>query len=106
MPILVKDSTPAHFFHIFYSALLWYCRLRAYDRNKDFQNEPVIIPEPLEVDWPTRGFQQLQVVHRGEIPEICIEQIDMYFVHRLAGMFSLNIFMRCNIDSITDECTL
>nr|XP_022307572.1 uncharacterized protein LOC111113571 [Crassostrea virginica] len=60
-------------------------RLRAYDRNKDFQNEPVIIPEPLEVDWPTRGFQQLQVVHREEIPEICIEQIDMYFVHRLAG---------------------
>nr|XP_022294907.1 uncharacterized protein LOC111105022 [Crassostrea virginica] len=56
-------------------------KLRAYD----FQNEPVIIPEPLEVDWPTRGFQQLQVVHREEIPEICIEQIDMYFVHRLSG---------------------
>ena len=86
MPILVKDSTLAHFFHIFYSALLWYCRLRAYD----FQNEPVIIPEPLEGDWPTRGFQQLQVVHmyREEIPEICIEEIDMYFVHRLSGIFS------------------
>ncbi|XP_062605687.1 uncharacterized protein LOC134267501 [Saccostrea cucullata] len=60
-------------------------RLRAYDRNKDFKNEPILIPEPLDVDWPTRGFQQLQDDHRKDIPEMCIEQIDMYFVHRLAG---------------------
>ncbi|XP_056005265.1 uncharacterized protein LOC125664437 [Ostrea edulis] len=60
-------------------------RLKAYDRNKDFKNDPIHIPEPLEVDWPTRGFQQLQESHKEEIPEIGIEQIDMYFVHRLAG---------------------
>lgn len=60
-------------------------RLRAYERNNNFESEPVLLPTPLEVSWPSKGFQQLTEVHRDIIPKLCLEQIDLYFVHRLAG---------------------
>ena len=41
---------------------------------------------PKEVECPTKGFQQLELQHKEELPCIYIEQIDMYFVHRLAGL--------------------
>nr|XP_022298372.1 uncharacterized protein LOC111107453 [Crassostrea virginica] len=60
-------------------------RLLAYDRNNNFKSDPVILPTPLEVSWPTKGFQQLTEEHRNLLPSVCQEQIDLYFVHRLAG---------------------
>lgn len=60
-------------------------RLRAYERNNNFESEPVLLPTPLEVSWPSKGFQQLTEIHRDIIPKLCSEQIDLYFVHRLAG---------------------
>ncbi|XP_061184370.1 uncharacterized protein LOC133192371 [Saccostrea echinata] len=60
-------------------------RLRAYDRNRKFESDPILIPTPLEVSWPSKGFQQLTEIHREVIPQLCLEQIDLYFVHRLAG---------------------
>ncbi|XP_071150729.1 uncharacterized protein [Mytilus edulis] len=60
-------------------------RLNAYDRNKNFQEEPVILPEPLDVGWPVSGFRQLLAEHKMVLPKITKEQIDAYFVYRLAG---------------------
>ncbi|XP_063415866.1 uncharacterized protein LOC134697517 [Mytilus trossulus] len=59
-------------------------RLNAYDRNKNFQEEPVILPEPLDVGWPVSGFRQLLAEHKMVLPKITKEQIDAYFVYRLA----------------------
>lgn len=56
-------------------------RLRAYERDNNFESEPVLLQTPLEVSWPSKGFQQ----HRDIIPKLCSEQIDLYFVHRLDG---------------------
>lgn len=61
--------------------------MNAYDRNKNFQEEPVILPEPLDVGWPISGFRQLLAEHKMVLPKITKEQIDAYFVYRLAGTF-------------------
>ncbi|XP_048772140.2 uncharacterized protein LOC125678072 [Ostrea edulis] len=60
-------------------------RLEAYDRNANFQQPPVLLPDPLDVNWPTTGFQQLNSEHRKLLPSITREQIEAYFLHRLAG---------------------
>lgn len=52
-------------------------RLRAYERNNNFESEPVLLPNPLEVLWPTKGSQQLTKVDRDIIPKLCLEQIDL-----------------------------
>ncbi|XP_071138802.1 uncharacterized protein [Mytilus edulis] len=54
-------------------------RLNAYDRNKNCQEEPVILPEPLDVGWPVSGFRQLLAEHKMVMPKITKEQIDAYF---------------------------
>lgn len=64
-------------------------RLEAYDRNANFQQPPVLLPDPLDVNWPTTGFQQLNSEHRKLLPSITREQIEAYFLHRLAGIYAL-----------------
>lgn len=71
-------------------------RLRAYEKN-NFESEPVLLPTPLEVSWPSKGFQQLTEGHRGIIPK----QIDTYFVHRLAG----RLFNSDCVNKIYNEIT-
>uniref|UniRef100_A0A8W8NTL1 SAP domain-containing protein n=1 Tax=Magallana gigas TaxID=29159 RepID=A0A8W8NTL1_MAGGI len=38
-------------------------RLESYDKNKNFLPPPVLLPEPLDVNWPSTGFQQLKPDH-------------------------------------------
>jgi hypothetical protein len=59
-------------------------RLEAYDRNQDFRGEVVILPEPLDPDWPGDGFHQLQLEHQIHLPKLTKEQIDGYFKYRMA----------------------
>eukprot|EP00105_Crassostrea_gigas_P029744 XP_011451771.1 PREDICTED: uncharacterized protein LOC105345344 [Crassostrea gigas] len=61
-------------------------RLKAYDRNRDFQPPPLeSVPAPVSVGWPVSGYQQLQKEHKVFLPKITKEQIDQYFVYRMAG---------------------
>ncbi|XP_033727389.1 uncharacterized protein LOC117316737 [Pecten maximus] len=60
-------------------------RLESYDRNQDFKSPAVHLPDPLEVTWPASGFQQLMPSHRQQLPKLTREQIEAYFLHRLAG---------------------
>lgn len=63
-----------------------FCRLKAYDRNRDFQPPPLeSVPAPVSVGWPVSGYQQLQKDHKVFLPKITKEQIDQYFVYRIAG---------------------
>ncbi|XP_052692931.1 uncharacterized protein LOC128171224 [Crassostrea angulata] len=55
-------------------------RLKAYDRNRDFQPPPLeSVPATVSVGWPVSGYQQLQKEHRVFLPKITKEQIDQYF---------------------------
>lgn len=63
----------------------YYFRLQAYDRNQDFCNEPILMPDPLEPNWPTHGFQQINMMHRLLMPKLTREQVTGYFIYRLAG---------------------
>ncbi|XP_056005281.1 uncharacterized protein LOC130050167 [Ostrea edulis] len=60
-------------------------RLEAYDRTFNFVPEPIVLPQPDAVDWPQSGFQQLQSMHVHLLPKITKEQIEPYFIFRLAG---------------------
>ncbi|XP_062587298.1 uncharacterized protein LOC134248928 [Saccostrea cucullata] len=61
-------------------------RLKAYDRNRDFQPPPLeSVPTPVSVGWPVSGYQQLQKEHKVFLPKITTEQINQYFVYRIAG---------------------
>lgn len=66
-------------------------RLESYDRNKNFLPPPVLLPEPLDVNWPSTGFQQLKPDHQGLLPTVTRDQTEAYFLHRLAGFINLNI---------------
>lgn len=66
-------------------------RLESYDRNKNFLPPPVLLPEPLDVNWPSTGFQQLKPDHQGLLPVVTRDQTEAYFLHRLAGFINLNI---------------
>uniref|UniRef100_A0A8W8IXM2 SAP domain-containing protein n=1 Tax=Magallana gigas TaxID=29159 RepID=A0A8W8IXM2_MAGGI len=59
-------------------------RLESYDRNKNFLPPPVLLPEPLDVNWPSTGFQQLKPDHQGLLPVVTRDQTEAYFLHRLA----------------------
>ncbi|XP_071139766.1 uncharacterized protein [Mytilus edulis] len=59
-------------------------RLRAYDRNANFRGVPVNLPEPLEPQWPLTGFQQLRPEHKIMLPKLTTEQIEGYFLYRMA----------------------
>lgn len=54
-------------------------RLTAYDRNQDFQQPPVVIPEASDVEWPKAGFKELIPDHRLVFAKVMREQIDGYF---------------------------
>ncbi|CAG2203849.1 unnamed protein product [Mytilus edulis] len=58
--------------------------LRAYDRNANFRGVPVNLPEPLEPQWPLTGFQQLRPEHKIMLPKLTTEQIEGYFLYRMA----------------------
>lgn len=66
-------------------------RLESYDRNKNFLPPPVLLPEPLDVNWPSTGIQQLKPAHQGLLPVVTRDQTEAYFLHRLAGFINLNI---------------
>ncbi|XP_048779437.2 uncharacterized protein LOC125682910 [Ostrea edulis] len=59
-------------------------RLEAYDRNENFKEDPILLPEPLDVGWPVAGFKQILQEHKCIIPKITREQIEAYFLYRLA----------------------
>ncbi|XP_076078325.1 uncharacterized protein LOC143048513 isoform X2 [Mytilus galloprovincialis] len=59
-------------------------RLRAYDRNQNFKNPVIHAPEPLEVEWPVSGFKQLKKEHKVIMPKLSREQIEAYFLYRMA----------------------
>ncbi|XP_062603717.1 uncharacterized protein LOC134265512 [Saccostrea cucullata] len=59
-------------------------RLRAYIRNDNFTPASIKLPEPSVVDWPTSGFKQLQKDHHLILRKISKEQIEAYFIYRMA----------------------
>lgn len=61
-------------------------RLKAYDRNFNFKPDPIILPQSVPTEWPRAGYQQLlETTHKAVLPKISVEQIEAYFIHRLAG---------------------
>ena len=64
---------------------LFFCRLEAYDRNENFQEDPVLLPEPLDAGWPVTGYKQVLPEHKSLLPKITREQIEAYFLYRLEG---------------------
>lgn len=62
-------------------------RLESHDRYKNFREDPIIIPEPLDVFWPITGFQQLRPEHRKSMPQLTYHQIEQYFLYRMAGKY-------------------
>jgi len=59
--------------------------LTAYDRNQDFQQPPVVIPEASDVEWPKAGYKELIPDHQLVFAKVTREQIDGYFLYRMAG---------------------
>lgn len=66
-------------------------RLESHDGFKNFREDPIIIPEPLDVFWPITGFQQLAPEHKP-IPQLTYLQIEQYFLSRMAGEYVNEIF--------------
>ena len=60
-------------------------RLTAHDRNQDFQQPPVVIPEASDVEWPKAGFKELIPDHRLVFAKVTRVQIDGYFLYRMAA---------------------
>lgn len=58
-------------------------RLESHDRYKNFREDPIIIPEPLNVFWPITGFEQLRPEH-NPMPQLTYHQIEQYFLSRMA----------------------
>lgn len=71
---------------ILYINYFLYDRLEAYKRNQNFQ-PPILnsLPEPLAVGWPSTGFHQLQRDHKIILPKLTTEQMESYFLYRMAG---------------------
>lgn len=61
-------------------------RLESHDGFKNFREDPIIIPEPLDVFWPITGFQQLAPEHKP-MPQLTYLQIEQYFLSRMAGKY-------------------
>ena len=74
-------------------------RLEAYDRNFNFRGEQITLPKPDDVVWPLGGFQQLQVAHKMLLPKITEEQIESYFIYRMAGieLFWVMAWIKCSV---------
>lgn len=66
-------------------------RLESHDRYKNFREDPIIIPEPLNVFWPITGFEQLRPEH-NPMPQLTYHQIEQYFLSRMAGEYVNEIF--------------
>jgi len=58
--------------------------LEAYDRNQNFAAEEIALPNDELPDWPQGGFRQLQEEHRAHFPKVSKDQLEAYFIHRLA----------------------
>lgn len=61
-------------------------RLESHDGFKNFREDPIIIPEPLDVFWPITGFQQLAPEHKP-MPQLTYLQIEQYFLSRMTGKY-------------------
>ncbi|KAJ8307122.1 hypothetical protein KUTeg_015206 [Tegillarca granosa] len=61
-------------------------QLTAYDRNFNFKNPVIDLPKADHVGWPVSGFKQLVLDHRLLFSKLTKEQIDGYFIYRLAGI--------------------
>ncbi|KAJ8302328.1 hypothetical protein KUTeg_021315 [Tegillarca granosa] len=86
---------------------------QAYDRNLNFKGPEIILPQPLDIGWPTSGFQQLLPQHKILLPMITKSQIEGYFLYRMAEdhdatndvkamykgskMFAANRILACSI---------
>ncbi|KAI0218195.1 hypothetical protein LSAT2_030081 [Lamellibrachia satsuma] len=59
-------------------------RLEAYDSNKDFGQETLLLPPVSMPDWPEEGYRQLSMYHsrRDIAPPIHKKHIESYFIHR------------------------
>lgn len=53
-----------------------------YGKHSFTREDPIIIPEPLDVFWPITGFQQLAPEHKP-MPQLTYLQIEQYFLSRM-----------------------
>lgn len=61
-------------------------RLKAYVRNFNFKPDPIILPQSVPTEWPRAGYQQLlDTTHKAVLPKMSVEQIETYFIYKLAG---------------------
>ncbi|KAK6171829.1 hypothetical protein SNE40_018255 [Patella caerulea] len=60
-------------------------RLDAYDKNDNFRNTVIHLPEYTIPQWPSSGFRQLVPEHRSTLPKIDRCQIDGYFKYRMVS---------------------
>ena len=44
--------------------VLGFFRLIAYDRNHNFKDSPIIIPDSTDIEWPKSGYRQLVKEHQ------------------------------------------
>jgi len=73
-------SSFCHTYNMIYVTFQFmYLRLQAYayDRNKNVCQEPILLPELMDINWPLN--------HKDGLPTITREQIDLYFLYRFAG---------------------
>jgi hypothetical protein len=59
------------------------------DRNHNFQQPPVVIPEASDVEWPKAGYKELIPDQRLVFAKVTREQINGYFLYRMAGNIHL-----------------
>ncbi|KAJ8308407.1 hypothetical protein KUTeg_013281, partial [Tegillarca granosa] len=55
-------------------------------RNFNFKNPAIDLPKVDHIGWPVSGFKQLVPDHRLLCSKLTKEQIDGYFIYRLAGI--------------------
>ncbi|XP_050388704.1 uncharacterized protein LOC126807882 [Patella vulgata] len=60
-------------------------RLDAYDKNDNFRNPVIHLPEYTIPQWPSSGFRQLVSEHRSTLPKVDRCQIDGYFKYRMVS---------------------
>ncbi|XP_021346499.1 uncharacterized protein LOC110445933 [Mizuhopecten yessoensis] len=60
-------------------------RLKSYDRNFNFQTQPIKLPNQVDAQWPAMGYHQLVQNHKVILPKLTSFQIEEYFLYRLAG---------------------
>ena len=78
------------------------CRLEAYDRNQNFENTCIILPDAEETDWPTSGFKSLEGASQTQMPKVHASHIKVGISHNVSiiWLFLQNVFLSVNVKTV------